>query len=188
METNYYSKSCVLYDTPEKSTHYLCLITPGYKIEQPNHFKYIMNEREEIFLLKTDFIDKTSECEDVINKSIQDYYSLKYYLTVYKILPTTEYLKKKGLFNILKNPKDEQYTSPRFKAPEPEPEPEVIVKIKRPKTMKILLHQKERAKEPAIVKIKKPKQPLIEKAVETEIEKGTPKKKQKINKSRKIKE
>jgi len=188
METNYYTKSCVLYDTPEKSTRYLCLITPGFKIEQPNHFKYIMNEREEIFLLKSEFIHKTSECEDVINKSIQDYYSLKYYLTVYKILPTTDYLKKKGLFNILKNPKDEQYTSPRFKAPEPAAEPEVIVKIKRPKTMKVLLHQKERAKEPAIVKIKKPKQPLIEKAVEQAIEQGTPKKKQKINKSRKIKE
>jgi hypothetical protein len=48
LETNYFSKSIVLYDTPEKSENYLCIFTQGYKVEEPNHFKYIVNEEENI--------------------------------------------------------------------------------------------------------------------------------------------
>ena len=44
LETNYYSKSIVLYDTSEKSNKYICIFTQGYKVEEPNHLKYILND------------------------------------------------------------------------------------------------------------------------------------------------
>jgi hypothetical protein len=134
------------------------LITQGYKIEEPNHFNYISNDAEEIILLKEEIISGTQECKDIINKSIQDYYSLKYFLSVYKILPTTEYLKKKGYINILQKPLDEKYSSPRKQVKPSTPEPELIItKVKRPKTIKILVHQKEKKEKKEKDKEKKEK-------------------------------
>ena len=144
----------MLYDTAEKSNRYLCLITSGYKIEEPNHFKYISNEREEILLLKEEITSGKQECKDMIEKSIHDYYNLKYFLSVYKILPTTEYLKRKGLMNKLQQPLDEEYISPKKQMKPSTPEIPII-KVKRPKTVKVLVHQKEKKEKKEEEKIKK---------------------------------
>ena len=161
LETNYFSKSIVLYDTPEKSDHYLCIFTQGYKVEEPNHFKYIVNNEKDIFISKEQLIAKP-DCKVIINQAIEDYYSLKHFLTIYKILPTTEYLKKKGLMNILQKPQEEEYVSPQKRLPQAPVSPIMeIKKIKKPKTVKKLLHQKEQKEqqelEMEIKKIKKPK-------------------------------
>jgi len=181
LETNYYSKSIVLYDIPEKSDKYLCIFTQGYKVEEPNHFKYIVNDEQEIFISKRELIIN-SECEIIINQTIDEYYSLKHFLTIYKILPTTEYLKKKGLINILQKPQDEEYISPRKQIAKTPNSPIIeIVRIKKPKTVKKLLHQKEqkelKEQEMEVKKIKKPK------TLKIKLKEESPK----INKTKKVK-
>lgn len=93
---------------------------------------------------------------------IEEYYSLKHFLTIYKILPTTEYLKKKGFENILQKPQEEKYISPKKKVSQGDISPVMeIIRIKKPKTVKKLLHQKEQKEqkelELEVIKIKKPK-------------------------------
>ena len=161
LETNYFSKSIVLYDTPEKSENYLCIFTQGYKVEEANHFKYIADENQNILISKA-LITSKAECEVIITQMIEEYYSLKHFLTIYKILPTTEYLKKKGLENILQKPQEEKYISPKKKVPQADISPVMeIIRIKKPKTVKKLLHQKEQKEqkelELEVIKIKKPK-------------------------------
>jgi hypothetical protein len=47
--------------------------------------------------------------------------------------------------NILQKPLDEEYISPKKQIKPSTPTPEIpIIKVKRPKTVKILIHQKER--------------------------------------------
>jgi hypothetical protein len=181
LETNYFSKSIVLFDTPEKSENYLCIFTQGYKVEEPNHFKYIADENQNIFISKEKITSK-EECKVIITQIIKEYYTLKHFLTIYKILPTTEYLKKKGFENILPKPQEEKYVSPKKKVPQAQVSPVMeIIRIKKPKTVKKLLHQKEekelKEQEMIIKKIKKPK------TLKIKLKEESPK----INKTKKVK-
>jgi len=164
LETNYFSKSIVLYDTDEKSNNYLCIFTQGYKVEEPIHFKYVVNSEEELLISKKELTANT-ECNLIIDQAMEEYYTLKHFLNIYKLLPTTEYLKRKGVINILQRPQDEKYISPIKIMPQAKVSPIMeVVRIKKPKTVKKLLHQKEQKErkeemkmEMEIKKIKKPK-------------------------------